>query len=232
MPKYFFVLSLLVLAGCNYTIQKPVASDSGAQAIETLPTGTIPGYQTVNKGIIGPKCLECHSNAGGNGGGVNLETYNNVKSDLVDIRSEVTSGRMPKNRAPLTAKEKEVLLAWLDAGGSLDGATTTPTTNKPTPTPTPEPGDVMPDPDKIDFQLVNTKVITPRCVGCHSDKGGNKGDVNLETYDNIYSQIDTIKDEVESGSMPRPKNKPLTDFQKKLFLTWIEKGAPKTVPQQ
>jgi len=235
MKKILLEFTLLILVGCNYSLQKNLAASSGGKAIEKLPSGTIPGYQVINTGIIAPKCLECHSGPGGNAGGLNLETYNNVKESLASIRDEVASGRMPKNRERLSAKEQEVLLAWIDTGGPQLG--TDPTTNLPTPTPppttdpSPNPGDVMPDPDKIDYQLVNTKVITPRCITCHSVKGGDKGGVNLESYENVLDEIETIKDEVKTGSMPRPKTRPLTDFQKKLFLTWIEKGAPKNVPQ-
>ncbi|MGZ3787342.1 MAG: hypothetical protein ACXVLQ_02400 [Bacteriovorax sp.] len=229
MAKKLLEITLLFLVGCNYSIPKNLATNSGNQAIEKLPMGTVPGYQLVNSGIIGPKCLECHSSAGGNAGGVNLETYANVSGNLASIRDEVTSSRMPKNRAPLSAREKEILLTWIDAGGPKDVANPTPAPSRP-PTPPPTPGDVVLDPDKIDYQLVNAKVIGPKCLGCHSAKGNDMAGINLETYENVSDLIDVIKDEVSSGSMPM--GKPLTEFQKKLFLTWIEKGAPKNVPQK
>lgn len=212
MIQLLLVVFTIILSGCNYTIQKSPGANSGNQAISRLPPGTIPGYQLIASAIIAPKCLECHSSGGGNAGGVNLETYEALKNNLPSLRDEITSGRMPKNRGPLSASEKEVFLAWLDAGAPEVGSSP----NNPP----------VPDPEFIDYQLVKTSVIDLRCIGCHSAKGGDKGGVNLETYENVFDQKDSIKSEIESGSMPRPKNKPLTDIQKRIFLSWIENGAP------
>jgi uncharacterized membrane protein len=221
MCKIFFIFLFIFLTGCNYSISKNLSQSSDNQSIEKLPPGTIPGYQIIATGIIAPKCLECHSNGGGNAGDVNLETYANVSGNLATIRGEITAGTMPKNRASLSAKEKEVFLAWIDAGGA----------NEPT-TPSPIPPDVMPDPDKIDFQMVQSRVIGLRCIGCHSAKGGNKGGVNLETYQNVFEQKDKFEDDVRSGDMPRPTTRPLTKIQKDILLIWLEKDAPEKVPQK
>ena len=120
------------------------------------------------------------------------------------------------------------MLTWLDAGAPETGSDTNLPPLPPVP---PIPPEVMPDPDKIDYSVVNDRVVKPRCLTCHSVEGGNKGDVNLESYENIISNLDDIKDDVTKGTMPRPKNKPLTDIQKQIILIWIEKGAPQSIPQ-
>ncbi|MBC7538988.1 MAG: hypothetical protein H7281_09215 [Bacteriovorax sp.] len=229
MSKIILLFSFIFLTGCNYSISKKLGANSGNQAIERLPSGTIPGYQIIASGIIAPKCLECHSSSGRNAGGVNLESYTKVIGNLAAIRGEITSGSMPKNRPALSTKEKEVILAWIDAGGPLESTTLPTGSTDPIPTPTPIPPDV-PDPDKIDYQIVHTRVIGLRCIGCHSAKGGNKGGVNLETYENVFDQRDAIEDVIRSGDMPRPTTRPLTKVQKEIFLIWLEKGAPETVP--
>ncbi|MGZ3788656.1 MAG: hypothetical protein ACXVLQ_09045 [Bacteriovorax sp.] len=238
MTKLHYIFLFVFLASCNYAVPNRPQISSGNQTIEKLPTGTIPGYQTIATEIIAPKCLGCHSSGGGSAGGVNLETYANVKGHLAAISSEVTSGSMPKNISPLSAKEKEVFLAWIDAGGPLDSMTpaTGPTTSvpspapTPTPKPTPNPADVMPDPNKIDYQMVSTRVIGPRCISCHSDGGGNQAGINLETYESVFNERSGIKRQITNGSMPLPRSRPLTDIQKQIFLTWLNKGAPEIVP--
>ena len=215
--------------GCNYSLSKtPLNFQQGAGAFETLPPGTLVSYSVIASSIMQPKCLECHSSAGGDAGGINLETYENVTANLGIIRSEVASDSMPKNRSKLSANQKAILFTWIDAGGPL---TSTPVVSKPPvepPTNPPTPPTTPPEVEFISYEMVNTKVIQPRCLGCHSEAGGNRGDVNLETYENVAALAATIEVEIKSGSMPRPKNKPLTAEQKELILKWIANGAPKS----
>ena len=91
----------------------------------------------------------------------------------------------------------------------------------------------MPDADKIDYEMVNTTVIKTSCLGCHSQAAGNKGDVNLESYEGVSSELADIKTDILDGSMPKIKRnggKPLTEIQKQIVLKWIDKGAPRTIP--
>ncbi|MDD4973286.1 MAG: hypothetical protein PHY93_03000 [Bacteriovorax sp.] len=223
MSKIIFFFLFIFFTGCNYSIPKNLGASSGSQSIEKLPPGTIAGYQIIAAGIIAPKCLECHSNGSGNAGGVNLESYSKVSGYLAAIRGEIAAGSMPKNRSPLSTKEKEIFLSWIDAGGPRESSTLPPTPSTPP--------DVMPDPDKIEYQMVSSRVIELRCIGCHSDKGGNMGGVNLETYENVFDQRHAIRDAVSSGNMPLA-TRPLTNVQKQILLIWLEKGAPETVPDK
>jgi hypothetical protein len=154
---------------------------------------------------------------------------------MASIRAEVTSGRMPKNRIPLTANEKEFFIRWMDLGAPRESEMKNPIPLPgPDPAPIPVPSPPPPPPieeskpelDKPDYQLVRTQIIVPRCLGCHSDAGKNKGGVNLETYQNIYELKDLIKEEIESNSMPKPTTRPLTVAQKQMLLLWLDIGAP------
>ncbi len=218
MQRWILVFISAFLFGCNYSLSKTPLNfqATGTGSLDQAPSGTVANYAVITSTILQPKCLECHSGAGGDAGGINLETYENVAANLGIIKSEVQSDSMPKNRAKLTVKEKEILFAWIDAGGPKEGAAT----NKPT-----EP--TQPTVEFITYEIVNAKVLQPRCIGCHSDASGNRGKVNLETYENVASVINIIEDEIKTGSMPRPKNKPLTPEQKDLILKWIANGAPK-----
>ncbi len=235
MKVLFILLIGFCQYGCNYSLAKsPLVFKELQGSLGQTPPGTVVSFQVINSSLIQPKCLECHSSATGDAGGINLETYENVVANLGLIKSEVASDSMPKNRAKLSANEKSILFAWIDAGGPKDPVEPTPTPPQgpvePTPTqPEPEPP-VEPTPPQVEFisyEKVHNEVIQPRCLGCHSDASGNRGGVNLETYENVVALTSVIEEEIKSGSMPRPRNRPLTPEQKDLILKWIASGAPR-----
>lgn len=81
----------------------------------------------------------------------------------------------------------------------------------------------------ISYQFVNAKVFTTRCLECHSSVGGNKGDVNLETYEAVVSQIHDIE-EVVFGDQSMPPKKaggPLGTYEKSILRLWIDAGVPR-----
>lgn len=78
---------------------------------------------------------------------------------------------------------------------------------------------------EVDFKIVYEQVIGPRCTKCHSDAGGNKGRINLETYQNVFENKDAVRDEVAGLTMPPRKAGPLTDAQVKMLVDWIDAGA-------
>jgi uncharacterized membrane protein len=76
---------------------------------------------------------------------------------------------------------------------------------------------------KVSYQLVNEKILTPKCVTCH----GNAGNVNLETYSAVYGYIDKIKEAaVTNSTMPKAPFPALSDEERSLLATWIKAGAP------
>lgn len=83
------------------------------------------------------------------------------------------------------------------------------------------------DPSKIDYSLVQSQIFSAHCTKCHSVGAGNKGGVNLESYQNIKALIQTIAGEVNGNSMP--PSGPLPDTDKALLNSWIDAGAPETV---
>lgn len=218
----------LLLVGCNYSLSKtPLVSNLGGDGtgnIQRLPAGAVVSYPVVHSSILQPKCLECHSSSGGDAGGVNLESYERVIVQLENIKNSITSNSMPKNRAKLSHAEKEVLLSWISAGGPRNGGVAVPP-QAPDPLPPVEPS--QPDVVVLNYDKVNKEVLAPRCISCHSETGGNRGDVNLETYENVVALAPEIESAIQLGSMPRPRNKPLTAEQKELILKWLSMGAPK-----
>lgn len=240
MKKICFLTLCLLQFGCNYSLSKNPLNFSETSGLEGIPDGSIVSFQVISNSIIQKKCLECHSSAGGNLGDVNLETYENVMDNLGTIRGEIEDGRMPKNRPKLSGKQKEILLAWIDAGGPRDGVVLEKIPKQEVEVEVkedikeevkiPEIEIVMEKTPPKEVELINygrvrDEVIKVRCLQCHSSSGGNAGRLNLQTYENVAAKIDKIEIRIKSGTMP--KGKPLTVEQKTLLLDWIAQGAPK-----
>lgn len=80
------------------------------------------------------------------------------------------------------------------------------------------------EPDEILYAQVNDQVFIPHCLRCHSQSGGNRGGVNLETYSAVLDQIQIVVDAVNSGFMPRSGNMPETAVT--MLNDWVAAGAP------
>jgi mono/diheme cytochrome c family protein len=217
--KIAAICIVAILGACNYSLKKtsPDATDFAGKTSGSLT------FALVMENVIAPRCLECHSNARGNKGDVNLETYSQVRLNILDVKSDVEDGSMPKKRAPLSAEQKALILNWISQGYPEFAATTgtpPPTTAEPDPT-LPAPTDPT-EPEVLDFRTVFRRVIQPACLKCHSAPD-NEGDVNLETYANVFKNRKEIESDVRDGSMP--KKKKLTPEQRDLLLRWLQAGA-------
>lgn len=281
----FTTLALFTSCGYNNTKKTPTAptaslKDSGTgTGLDKTPTQI--DFARIKSQIFEPKCFKCHSDAGGNKDGINLETYTNVKSRIENILSAIKDNSMPKSGQPLSAEDKELLEKWVKAGApetiTKDTSTTTP---QPQPQPQPPPPSEHCDdhnhkikaglivdidshysadsktmslqkrnddckkeddksdddtkkpvddktPSKLDFATIRTQIFEPKCFKCHSVDGGNRHDVNLETYANVKPIIQDILDAVKNDFMPR-KAPPLTAAEKELLERWVKDGAPET----
>lgn len=76
---------------------------------------------------------------------------------------------------------------------------------------------------KVSYQLINQKVLIPKCISCH----GNSGNINLESYESVYGYIDKIKEvSIFSRQMPKSPYGNLSNEELELLATWIHAGAP------
>lgn len=110
------------LSACNYNIEKQSPELGGPPSSPQSPQGQNPeatlSWDRINTEILKPKCATCHSAAGGNRGGINLETHAQVIALNAAIADAVQSNFMPpRSRPQLTADERDLLLRWL-AGGA------------------------------------------------------------------------------------------------------------------
>jgi mono/diheme cytochrome c family protein len=142
-------------------------------------------YAFVNTKVFEPYCVRCHSDAGGNKGDVNLETYESVVSALTEIENVVfVERKMPPKRAggPLSGYPLEVLKAWIEAGAPVVAGKPQqkppPTTTTPQPTPTPTPPVMPPPPIVVEptWADISSKIFQAKCVKCHSEGGKAEDD--------------------------------------------------------
>ncbi len=77
-------------------------------------------FEDIQTKILQPFCFSCHSTTAGNEGGVNLETYANVKLRLIDMQKAVNTNVMPKDSPPLSDELKKLLNDWIAAGAPQD----------------------------------------------------------------------------------------------------------------
>ncbi len=222
IKKLFVLATALVFSSCNYRIDKKEAA-AGAEDKSLATAADDISFQMVTQKILQTKCLSCHSNVGGNKGGVNLETYQSVFQERDTIRSEILSGDMPKSPvSPLTAAQIQFITRWID-NGALEFAnqhappTAPPVTEPPVVVTPPPTGPTEP----LTFANVMKKVIEPKCLKCHG--ADTTTDVQLLNYADVAGNLIDIKDDVMTGRMPRRSS--LTLEQKKLILDWINVGA-------
>ena len=76
----------------------------------------------------------------------------------------------------------------------------------------------------LDFLAVKSQFFEPQCLRCHSNAGGNRGGVNLETYVNVSNFLSRVQSAVNSGVMPPSGS--LSTSMKSILNNWISAGAP------
>jgi mono/diheme cytochrome c family protein len=226
-PRTFFQMALIasLLAGCSYSVQKNPAPD--VPSSQNYKQSEL-AFANVYGRVIRPNCVGCH----GNGGGINLESYANVKANLSKIyQAAITERKMPK--APNAPLDLGLLNAWIQAGA-------------PETAPGEEPGPT-PIPLGPTFASIKYNILDAKCVLCHSP-GKPVARIPLVTQDDLLnSPLDLVLpgNPDESGIMlairganpeklmPPPKDadgKPtgftkLSDQEIDAIALWITNGA-------
>lgn len=87
------------------------------EPLTAMPSDNEINFSLVKNKIFSFYCLSCHSDAGGNRDGVNLERYRNVIDDLKDLQEVISESSMPPRPRPaLSLLEKNVILRWIRLG--------------------------------------------------------------------------------------------------------------------
>lgn len=229
MKNKFLILILVsvsFLIGCNSYNPKEYVKGLKASKSEV----SFPDYNLIQNKLLQPYCVYCHSTASGNGGGVNLETYQNVKNFIDSIHhTSVVSKTMPPGK-PLPADLQLMLTNWVAQGAPMvnSGQTGQPAQPaQPAEPANPEQAPVLPPAEITDelkptFKSLTKNVFGPKCLRCH-------GSGELD-YDNLIkdwvvpgdAEKSALYDSIVNGRMPR---KPLDPAVIEVVKIWIMNGA-------
>ncbi len=210
--KYALLLFLL-LTSCNYNRvksagEKPKTLDSNE--LSKLDLATELNYTSVNNKIISPQCLNCHSNATGNKGGLNLETYEAFRNKLNQIvyRSLEVQDMPPGGLAP---EDKKLFQLWIECGA--------PTNNNGCST-----GESA---GPLNWNKIVKTVLSKSCLDCHNETAPD-GNLNLAQYEKFKENYFAIFQRVFVKQDMPPKPYPsLTPNEKQAVLKWISQGMPR-----
>lgn len=200
--RYSWVVLGIILSACgsyqeSYNDLNDVNRSAGFKTLS---------FEAMTATIFEPKCYQCHSDAHGNKGNVNLERLASVRAALRDVVADVQSDKMPKDGAPLSPQLKKALTLWAQNGAPEVSKIPFPAADEPLPPP-PPPG----------FDQVNAKIFQPYCVRCHSF---------ISDPSQVIKNIDKIQGSIASGQMPKNAKKPLSDSLQKLLADWVSAGMP------
>lgn len=128
MKNYILGFSTFMIVSCGYNNTKipgngPMGKNeppgkNGTQVPgkdSNNPQGPQLDFALVKSQFLEVHCLRCHSAAGGNRAGINLETYSSVQPLVSLVQNAVNSGFMPPS-GNLPESAKAVLNNWIQAG--------------------------------------------------------------------------------------------------------------------
>lgn len=214
-----FVFLMVAMVGCDPV---HIVGPDGNNSRFSLPKEQKAklSYSYVNQKVFLPKCVSCH----GNSGGITLEAFGEVQSQIRSIKSAVFDKRtMPKNDA-LSEEQLSILWSWIEIG--------TPETQ-----PDSEPVETVPLVPK--FESIDRNIFQVRCVTCHSPGGTGKR-ILLGKTELLNSPLDLVLpgnpdesglviaiERTDDKRMPPAKDgySELKPEEKLTIRDWIKNGA-------
>lgn len=227
--RRFFYLAAFVgaLSACNYSLNKNPTLDTSSPKTFKMSELT---YSNVYDKVFRASCVGCHGDAGG----VRLESYEQIRSQLQRVyQSVIVERRMPKAPSPpLSASQLGLLNAWIQAGA-----------------PESTPGeDASPVPPlEPTFESIKYHILDVKCLLCHSP-GKPVARIPLVTKNDILNsplELAIPGNAEESGLylaiiaedvrkiMPPPKDdhgnptgfNKLSEAEVQAVFDWIQNGA-------
>jgi uncharacterized membrane protein len=209
--QMFCGLVVFCLTACNYNKLHDGAASSdriGAESLENVD------YAFVQKSVIGPKCLSCHSAAGGNQGGTNLESLKSIRA----LMSRVTYRSIERRDMPpsgLGERDMTILKNWIEQGApeSLAG-------------PQEATSDSTIEQGPNDWAKIRDRIFVQKCLDCHSGKDP-QGGLDLTTLALTKAKAAAIFDRVIiQGNMPIAPYPALAPRERRVLLKWFDLGMP------
>lgn len=203
----FCVLSLLACNYSNKNTEMPVAMTE--ERINQLALDS--NYESVNAKVLSGQCLQCHSQAGGNAGNLNLETYQSIRTNLNQIMYRVLETKdMP--RGGLAGADYALMEMWLQSGAPEKNTLTSPLP-------------ILKGP--FNWLVIKEQILKRNCLDCHSSVTPEAG-LDLSDYDQFKNNYAKIFDRtfVKQDMPPEPYDG-LNVNEKQAVLKWISQGFPK-----
>ncbi len=176
-PIFWELAGVCLIAGCNYARNKT-----------SMLNATDASFESVQKYILAPSCVGCHSGPG-SPMGVDLVSRQSIldlhlvlpgKPESSPLYDSVSKGRMPKGRTPLSPAEMRMLHDWIMKEGES-------VIEKP-PSPPPAPT----------YIWISEYVFRPACLKCH-DGTNSKTKLDLRTYEDLMNYQGELLNGVEPG---------------------------------
>ncbi len=211
------LISISILAtGCNSYNAKDQAVLS--QPIENKAS---PDFTRIQAQILKTNCVSCHSDAGGNAAGINLESYANVKKNIEDIQQSVVIEKSMPPGKPISPESQQLLINWI-----ANGAPENTSSSSPAPGVTSEPNAPPPQSKELlpTYSSILKNILTAKCVACH--------DSVVTNYDTLMASKWVVANDlvnsplyvwVKNGKMPRRQK--LSQDEIDVIGGWISDGA-------
>ncbi len=205
----FFTLLLILLSGCAFEHKKEGAAGASASG-RVQPLNRPVGYAEVMQAVIAPRCLSCHSAAGGNKGGINLEDFARtaplaplILNSVVEVRS------MPPGQS-LSSEELSLVASWVQQGASVNGS---------------RDGRASAPLLYVQWPKVQ-EVFAKSCYDCHSAPNPDAG-LDLTSLTEVRLNISKIFDSaIVVRGMPLDPYPPLSIEEREILAKWIVLGMP------
>lgn len=213
MTGRFLVLLLISIFffSCNYSRMKETGSFSPNEALQKL--GKL-DYATTSRAVLGPRCVSCHSSGGGNQGGVNLESYQNVRNQLARVAYRALESRDMPPRTPLSNDEMTILKSWLESGAPENYSDAQ------------EQGDPNLELGPTNWEKISTKIFAKKCLDCHSPPSP-EAQLDLTSYELVKAKVLLIFDRtIIKQDMPIEPYPALSPRERKVLLHWFNMGLP------
>ena len=216
MNKVFALFMFFFAVGCNYNNPKDDGLGDGAGFGEEKLES--PDFMTVQMALIGPKCLRCHSNAGGNKGESNLESYKNVRAQLNKLAYRVLELRDMPPQEGLSERQIRLLRNWVDQGAP---ETQLPGSEKP---------DSTLEQGPINWAKIRDKIFVKKYAACHfppssPDKPPPMTGLDLSSLAEVRNKAALIFERVViKQDMPIEPYPAISPRERRVLLKWFEMG--------
>lgn len=172
--RIVILLYLICLCGCDYKILKSPGSSNTSLASDTLPGDRTIDWSLMRDSVL-TSCMSCHSGTKP----PQLSSRALVVGSIDKIWNEASSGAMPpaESGSPkLSPCRIAVLKKWMEMGEPESSTVRVATVPEcPQNSPRELPISQMP----INYQTLLTRVLQPRCLGCHNPKDNTDAGVIL-----------------------------------------------------